>query len=90
MPATIDNGSGGRVDLGDLTDELERCEFPVTTGELLARYGPRSIDLAGSQVRFSDVLIQVGPRTFDSLGALESAVSRGTEALRRTRNGDAA
>ncbi len=89
MATTSERGSGSVVEYGDLAEDLRRCEFPVTTGELLARFGPREIGLAAGRVRFSDVLIHVGPGTFDSLEALERAVCRESETVQRTLADDA-
>lgn len=64
--------------LSDFVAELEALEFPATGTEVVAAFGDRTIESAGSEYRIADLVPDVDAETFDSPTAVRAQVVRPT------------
>ena len=54
------------VEFGQLADDLEDAEYPMSKSELLETYGDRELELQDGHQTLRDVLDPLGDMSFDS------------------------
>lgn len=78
------------VDFGELADELDEHDYPVTSEELVEEYGDYELEYEGGSETFRDVLGPMGEQTFEDAEGVHQAVYNmvGVEAVGRARYSD--
>jgi hypothetical protein len=73
------------IDFGDVEDDLENEDYPVSADELLDRYGDREIGMSDGTESFREVLVTGGDEEFESADEVRQAVLNrvGSEAVGR-------
>ena len=73
------------IQFGDLEDELEAIDYPITNEELIERFGDRTLETADQEVRLDDVLAEQSDTTYESPSDVHDGVLNmvGDEALGR-------
>jgi len=73
------------IDFGDVEDDLESEDYPVSADELLDRYGDREIGMSGGTESFREVLVTGGDEEFESADEVKQTVLNrvGSEAVGR-------
>jgi len=73
------------IDFGDVEDDLENEDYPVSADELLDRYGDREIEMSGGTESFREVLVTGGDEEFESADEVKQTVLNrvGSEAVGR-------
>ncbi len=86
---TDDNRQLG-VELGELGDELESAEYPMSEDELLERYGDGEIDMDGETETLEDVIGPLNEDEYRDYGEVEQAIMNmvGDEAIGRKNYSD--
>lgn len=84
-----DNRSRG-VEFGDLADDLESENYPLSKSKLLDRYGDREVEYADGSATLDELLVEEGDREFDAADSVEETVLNmvGSEAVGRQRYSD--
>ena len=74
------------IDFGNLDDDLDRLDYPVTTVELLDAYGDRTLALESGTTTLAEALDPMGTQTFESSDAVREAIYTmvGDDAVGRT------
>ena len=62
------------VTFGDLQDDLEAEEYPISAAALLERYGDREVEHAGGSASLRELLSGAEERTFESPDDVHQAV----------------
>lgn len=62
------------VTFGDLQDDLEGEEYPISADELLERYGGREVRHAGGSATLRELLSGASEETYESPDAVHQAV----------------
>ena len=77
MTAVSDDFRVRGVEFGDLRDDLESLEYPVSCETLVDRFGSRELDLLDGSTTLGDVLSRdPDDRTYRSAEAVRRAVAR--------------
>ncbi|WP_436347924.1 DUF5789 family protein [Natronorubrum sp. FCH18a] len=86
---TDDNRQLG-VELGELGDELESADYPMSEDELLERYGDEEIDMEGETETLEDVIGPLNEDEYRDYGEVEQAIMNmvGDEAIGRKNYSD--
>lgn len=73
------------LDFGDVEDDLENEDYPVSADELLERYGDREIGTSGGSESFREVLVTGGDEEFESADEVKQTILNrvGQEAVGR-------
>jgi len=73
------------IDFGDVEDDLESEDYPVSADELLDRYGDREIGMSNGTESFREVLVTGGDEEFESADEVKQTVLNrvGSEAVGR-------
>jgi hypothetical protein len=53
------------IEFGDLDDDLENEEYPISKDELLEKYGDRELEHAGGESTVEEVVGPIGREEFD-------------------------
>ncbi|WP_115863122.1 DUF5789 family protein [Halorussus litoreus] len=62
------------LELGDITDEIENEEYPISAEELMDKYGDHEIGLPDGEERLDEVLATGGDEQFESADEVEQAI----------------
>ncbi|WP_132058057.1 DUF5789 family protein [Halorussus amylolyticus] len=62
------------LELGDLEDELQSEEYPVSADELLDRYGDHEVEMSGGSESFREVLVTGGDEEFESADEVKQTI----------------
>jgi hypothetical protein len=73
MPTSDDSREQG-VEFGQLAEDLERAEYPMTKAELLDAYGDRELDVQDGSKTLQEVLGPIGETTYDDAEAVMQGV----------------
>ncbi|ELY57041.1 DUF5789 family protein [Natronolimnohabitans innermongolicus] len=86
---TDDNRQLG-VELGDLGDELESADYPLSEDELLERYGDEEIDMEGETATLEELIGPLNEDEYRDSGEVEQAIMNmvGDEAIGRKNYSD--
>lgn len=78
------------IQFGDLTDDLESEEYPLSREELLEKYGDRELEHASGSTTLREVLTGEGQDTYESQDEVHQVILNmvGTEAVGRDRYSD--
>lgn len=78
------------IEFGDLTDDLENEEYPMTKDELLEKYGDRTVEHANGSISVGEILGGEGPDQFDGQDEVHQTILNmiGTGAVGRDRYSD--
>lgn len=73
------------IEFGDLDDELEDVDYPITNEELVERFGNRTLGTADGEVTVRETLEGQSDVTYESPGDVHDAVLNmvGSEAVGR-------
>jgi hypothetical protein len=86
---TEDNRELG-VELGDLGDDLESVDYPVSQDELLEEYGDGEIDMGEESATLEELLDPLNEDEYQSYGDVEQAIMNmvGDDAIGRKNYSD--
>lgn len=78
------------IQFGDLTEDLEAEEYPLSREELLEKYGDRELEHASGSTTLRDVLTGEGQDTYEGQDEVHQVILNmvGTEAVGRDRYSD--
>ncbi|USZ69539.1 hypothetical protein NGM10_07345 [Halorussus salilacus] len=62
------------IEFGDLEDDLEGEDYPVSADELLDRYGDREVGMSDGTQSFREVLVTGGDEEFESADEVKQTV----------------
>ncbi|WP_449289602.1 DUF5789 family protein [Natronorubrum daqingense] len=86
---TDDNRQLG-VELGELGDELESADYPLSEDELLEEYGDEEIDMEGETATLEELIGPLNEDEYRDYGEVEQAIMNmvGDEAIGRKNYSD--
>ena len=62
------------IEFGDLSEDLEREEYPLSKDELLEKYGDRELEYANGSTTVEEVIGPLGRDEFDGQDAVHQAI----------------
>lgn len=62
------------IEFGDLEEDLENEDYPISADELLERYGDREIGMSDGSESFREVLVTGGDEEFESADEVKQTV----------------
>lgn len=62
------------VTFGDLQDDLEAEEYPISAADILERYGDRTVEHAGGSATLGELLDGSSEETYESAAEVHQAV----------------
>lgn len=78
------------IEFGDLDEDLENEEYPITKDELLEKYGDRELEHAGGESTVEEVVGPIGREEFDGHDEIHQEILNmvGSDAEGRKRYSD--
>ena len=78
------------VDLGDLGDDLESADYPLSEDELFERYGDEEIEMEGNTTTLEELIGPLNQEEYEDYGDVETAIMNmvGDEAIGRKNYSD--
>ncbi|QRV16614.1 DUF5789 family protein [Haloterrigena salifodinae] len=78
------------VDLGELGDDLESADYPLSEDELMERYGDEEIEMEGNTTTLEELIGPLNQEEYQDYGDVETAIMNmvGDEAIGRKNYSD--
>ncbi|ADB59338.1 conserved hypothetical protein [Haloterrigena turkmenica DSM 5511] len=78
------------VDLGELGDDLESADYPMSEDELMERYGDEEIEMEGNTTTLEELIGPLNQEEYQDYGDIETAIMNmvGDEAIGRKNYSD--
>ncbi|PSP72881.1 hypothetical protein BRC86_11080 [Halobacteriales archaeon QS_3_64_16] len=88
MSDTNDREMG--IELGDLNDDLEAHDYPVSSEELIEEYGDRELELPKGSETFAEIMEPVEEKTYEGADGVRQDVFNfvGSDAVGRENYSD--